>query len=86
MRDCKTCAAKDQTIKALADEVEWLRLMLGTPRLVKPSDATKPTQRVYRSEEEEDIAWLQERGDIDPRHAQMLLESVGAMNTNVTIS
>ena len=87
MRSCKTCAAKDQTIKALVDQVEWLRMQLGTPRLVKPSEASAgTTQKLYQSEEESDIRWLQENGDIDPRHAEMLLEQIGALNTSVTIS
>lgn len=88
MRDCKTCAAKDQTIRALAEQVEWLRMQLGTPRLVKPSEAGgHPTpQKLYQSEEESDIRWLQEHGDIDSRHAEMLLEQIGALNTSVTVS
>lgn len=86
MRGCKTCAAKDQTIKALADQVEWLRMQLGTPRLVKPSEGRATPQKLYQSEEESDIRWLQENGDIDARHAEMLLEQIGALNTSVSVS
>lgn len=76
-KKCPACAAKDQTIAALADQIDWLRMQfaIGAPGLKKPVfGPTSPLDEdpktyvvdrsMHMSEEEEDLRAMHGHGDI----------------------
>jgi len=90
---CKTCKAKDQTIAALAEQIDWLRLQMGTPWLkekVEQSQGGMPGYELasmpWVSEEEADIEHMRSSGLLSSHAAAAALEQIGALNTEVTIN
>lgn len=88
-RSCRVCAEKDRTIDVLAEQIEYLRTLLGTPaatgrRIARDEPLLVPsTIPAYVSEDEEDIRALIANGSLPPAVAAEALEHIGAMNTSV---
>lgn len=93
MFECKACKAKDKTIVTLAEQVDWLRMQLGTPwsrrAEMGPDDEKSPgfvlTSSPYISDEESDIEHMRSHGLISEIAAQAALEQVGALSTDIHI-
>lgn len=90
--DCPACAAKDQTIAALADQIDWLRLHMGTPLLKRPSEQSAVPEvgmvvdrSPFFSEEEEDVREMYESGDIGQVELERALAQIQAFSTDVEL-
>lgn len=93
-RKCPACAAKDQTIAALAEQIDWLRLHMGTPLLQKRGapgseqgvEVTRVVDRsMYLSEDEEDVRHMYASGDIGQVELERALAQIQAMNTEIEL-
>jgi len=85
MFKCAGCTAKDEQIKDLRDQIEWLRIQLGTP-LLKKDEAVQPQlEKLWKDDDEEDIEFMLEH-DLLPAHAaEAALQHIGALNHEVLI-
>ena len=89
---CRGCAAKDQTIAVLQEQIEWFRLHAGTPVLRTAPNTDKasvPWETVdvpWVSEEEQDIEAMQKAGLLSAEAARSALEQIGAFSTDVDFS
>lgn len=79
---CKGCLAKDEQISDLRDQIEWLRIQLGTPLLTKTSAQPRP-EKLYTSDDEDDIEHMLHAGMLPVHAAEAALQHIGAMNTDV---
>lgn len=92
-KQCDACKAKDQTITALAEQVDWLRMQLGTPwlerrkhDLTQATTSYSPTDQQWESEEEADIKHMEAAGLIGREAARAALDQMGAFSTDIEIS
>jgi len=79
--DCLACAAKDQTIAVLADQVDWLRVHMGQGGATASFAAAPPSLEVLEggkpepTEEEAEIDSIISElnyGALDPERAEQL--------------
>jgi hypothetical protein len=75
-------AEKDRVITALAEQVEWLRMIIGRPALGQAINPTQqPTRMIsekpFMSEMEEEIEFLVKDGQLDPEQAAEALQEFG---------
>lgn len=91
-RDCRVCAEKDRIIEVLAEQIEYLRLLLGTPNLKPVAGVARDEPRLvpmtvpaHMSEDEEDIRALIAGGHLPTHVAEEALAQLGAANTKVEI-
>lgn len=86
---CAVCAEKERLITTLADEVDWLRLQSGTPllrRVEQPTEVSwEQPERLWVSDEEEDMRYLAAQQVISTEELERALEQLGAMNTHIEI-
>lgn len=91
---CAACAAKDQTITVLADQVDWLRAqLLQNPSVVRhsavsavtPSQPSPPSPAEWFKDEEEDVIAAIESGDMDNETAQRALEAIAAAHQTLSV-
>ena len=80
----------NRTVEALAEQIEYLRVQLGTPT---PQPASNPTQQpmavvgqdMYVGEDEEALLDAHANGLIDDAEFQKALEQVGLLNKQINV-
>lgn len=87
MFGCKACKAKDTHIESLNEQIDWLRTHNGTPSLTAQNKQARQGSDVlpWMSEEEEELAAMQQAGLIDVEGAKQALEQIGALNTDIFV-
>ena len=90
---CAACAAKDQTIALLADVIDWHRSQQGltaqsATQVVRPAPAFQPIEgpdKLWASDDEEDIEAALESGLISTAAAEAALAAIQAQNTHIQL-
>lgn len=94
MIGCKGCKARDKHIDSLNEQIDWLRTNAGTPsrtalhqqgRTAKDDPNFYGGEQAWVSEEEEEVAAMQQAGLIDTTEAEKALERIGALNTEIYV-
>lgn len=90
-RPCLVCEEKDKTILVMAEQIEYLRVLVGTPKfgVAAGRDARDEPRLVpsavppHVSEDEEDIRALLAGGHLPDDVAKEALEQIGASVTTI---
>lgn len=99
-RDCPACKAHEKTIKALADEVDFLRTLIGArptaTEAVKDDLSTEQLLEVMKAsevhvtpdmdEDEADIRWAQSVGQLTPAQADELIARMNGQEQEVELT
>lgn len=99
-RDCPACKAHEKTIKALADEVDFLRTLIGArptaTEAVKDDLTTEEMIQVMKAaevqvtpdmdEDEADIRWAQSQGQITAAQADEMIARMNGQEQEVEIT
>jgi hypothetical protein len=87
---CAACAAKDQTIVALADQIDWLRAQIaitqGQAATVRQDMmASAEIDKKWLSDEEEDLEFQLEQETVDAAQAERALAAIQAQNAHIQL-
>jgi len=79
-----------RTVEALAEQIEYLRIQLGTPKLQPPANPTEQPmavvgQDMYVGEDEEALLDAHANGLIGDDEFQTAMEQVGLLNKRIEV-
>ena len=89
LRKCEGCEARQQSIRILADLVDWHRqreaMTTTSASMAAEPPRFKPTSRQHTLEEEEDVLAALENGAIGTEEAERALAAIQAFNTEIEV-
>lgn len=89
MRKCAGCEARQQTIRLLADMIDWHRSQMSahgqSMSLAADPPKFKPAQPARQLDEEDDILAAMEAGEMPLDEAERALAAIQAFNTSVEV-
>lgn len=93
-RDREVAALK-LVIESLAEQVEYLRIVMGQPNLARTRSALPPEEqmpdlveglKLYLSEEEQDLMALRDAGHLNELEMEQQLAAAGLRNSHLTLA
>ena len=99
-KECSACKAHEKTIKALADEVDFLRTLIGarpsateavkddltTEQLLEVMKASEVQVTPDMDEDEADIRWAQSVGQLTPAQADEMIARMNGQEQEVELT